>query len=53
MWDEAAAMELDVEFPLLHIFYGRNRSNSSKKAVQTHENKPQILSDPSTGVSAA
>lgn len=48
MWDVAADVELDFEFPLLHIFYGRKTSNYSKRVIQTHENKPQILSDQST-----
>lgn len=53
MWDVAADTELDIEFLLLHKFYGRNRFNSSKNAIQAQENKLQIMSEQSTRVSAA
>lgn len=53
MWDVAADVKLDIEFLLLYIFYGRKRSSYSQKAIKTHENNPQILSDQSTRVSAA
>ena len=53
MWDIAADMELDIEFPLLHLVYGINRFSTSEKAIQNRENQTQILSDQSTRVNAA
>lgn len=53
MWDVTADTELDIVFPLLPYSMEGTDPAIPKKATQAHENKPQMLSDQSTRVSAA